>query len=130
MSKSGGPQEEVTIIEQICGWCAQAGVVTVDNTFGPDADVFRVDNKIFAMVHLDGDSFVTLKVVPEHGASLQAQYTRVRPGYYMNKHHWITIDLPADVPHDEIHELIDDSYRLVFASLPRKRQAELGGSYG
>ncbi len=61
----------------------------------------------------------------EEGEALRSQYDFVRPGYYMNKRHWIAVDLVDEIPMDEVAELVDESYRLVFESLPKKRQAEL-----
>lgn len=98
---------------------------TVDNTFGHDTNVYRIADKIFALVNVEGDNYITLKTLPGDGEALRAQYDFVRPGYYMNKRHWITIDLIPGIPLDEIEELIHESYRLVFEALPKKRQAEL-----
>lgn len=46
------------------------------------------------------------------------------PGYYMNKRHWITIDLeeatgPA-LPAGLVEELVEDSYSLIVESLPAR----------
>jgi len=98
---------------------------TCDNTFGPQTNVYRVGEKIFAMVHLGDGEFVTLKALPDDAAALRHQYEFVRPGYYMNKRHWITIDLVPEAPMDEVPELIAESYRLVFESLTKKHQAEI-----
>lgn len=114
-----------TQAERVCTWCLQKPSATVDNTFGHTVNVYRVAQKIFAMVDLEDGNYVTLKVLPAEGEALQAQYGFVRPGYYMNKRHWITIDLVPGVPMQELRELIDESYRLVFESLPRARRAEL-----
>ena len=57
--------------------------------------------------------------------ALRAQYECVREGYYMNKQHWITVDLVDVVPSAVMRELITDSYRIVFESLPKKTQAAL-----
>ena len=111
--------------DQICSWCREMPSATVDNTFGPETNVYRVADKIFALVNIEDDNYVTLKTLPEDGEALRAQYDFVRPGYYMNKRHWITIDLVPAVPMDEVRELISESYRLVFEALPKKRQAEL-----
>ncbi len=113
--------------DQACELCAALPFVTVDNAFGQDTNVYRVDSKIFALVNVEDEEYVTVKALPEDGEALRAQYEFVRPGYYMNKRHWITIDLVAEAPMDEVAELIDESYRIVFESLPKKRQAELGG---
>ena len=109
----------------VCAWCLEQPSVTVDNTFGPETNVYRVTNKMFALVNIDDGNFVTLKTHPEEGVALRSQYDFVREGYYMNKRHWITVDLVEVAPMDEVFELIEESYRLVFESLPKKRQAEL-----
>ncbi|MEN8238948.1 MAG: MmcQ/YjbR family DNA-binding protein [Actinomycetota bacterium] len=114
-----------TRIDRVGEWCAAQPSATVDNTFGLQTNVYRVADKMFALVNIEGDDFVTLKALPEDGEALRAQYDFVREGYYMNKRHWITVDLVDGVPMDEVKELIEESYRLVFESLPKKRQAEL-----
>lgn len=106
-------------IEQVCTWCVDMPAATVDNTFGEETNVYRVGNKIFAMVNIGGDEFVTLKTPPEDGVVLRAQYKAVRTGYYMNKRHWITIDLVSEVPMEEVRDLITESYQLVLGSLSK-----------
>lgn len=111
--------------DQIGGWCSQMPGVSLDHTFGPEVDVYRVDNKIFAMVNTDEPGYVTLKALPEEVLALLDQYDDIRPGYHMNKRHWITIDLSGDATVAEIPDLIVESHRLVVASLPKKRQVEI-----
>ncbi len=96
---------------------------TVDNPFGPQTNVYRVGEKIFALINVDGGHTITLKTLPEEGVALRSQYESVGPGYHMNKRHWITIELTE--PMAELDELIAESHRLVFESLPKKRQVEL-----
>ena len=98
---------------------------SLDHAFGPETDIYRVGDKIFAMVNTDDPGYVTLKAPPEEVQALLVQYDCTRPGYYMNKRHWITIDLTGDEPVAELPDLIADSYRLVFTSLSKKRQAEI-----
>lgn len=114
--------------DQIGGWCHQKPGASLDHTFGPEVDVYRVANKIFAMVNADEPGYVTLKALPEEVLALLDQYDCTRPGYYMNKRHWITIDLIGDEPVAEIPDLIADSYHLVFASLSKNRQAEISSA--
>lgn len=51
------------------------------------------------------------------------------PGYHMNKRHWNTLrfggDAPSTLSDAEIHDLIEDSYDLIVASLPRAHQERL-----
>lgn len=44
------------------------------------------------------------------------------PGYYMNKTHWNSIYLDADIPSSFVEELIEHSYQLVFHKLTKKAQ--------
>jgi predicted DNA-binding protein (MmcQ/YjbR family) len=42
-----------------------------------------------------------------------------------NRRFWISVNLDADVPADEIERLMGHSYELVCAGLTRKQKAEL-----
>ena len=46
----------------------------------------------------------------------------MRPGYHFNKTHWNTITVDDSIPIDELTELIDHSYQLVLAGLPRAKR--------
>ncbi len=116
---------KVIDVEQVLSWCSGQPSVTVDNTFGPQTDVYRVGNKIFAMVNVEHANMVTLKVLPEEGEALRAQHDFIRPGYYMNKRHWITVDLPAPASFEELSELIAESHRLVFHSLTKPARSRI-----
>ena len=105
--------------------CAAMQGATLDHTFGPETDIYRVGNKMFALVNTEDLGAATLKASPEEVQALLAQYDFVRPGYYMNKRHWVTIDLVDSVPVDELRELVAESYRLVLQSLPKKHQSEI-----
>lgn len=96
--------------------------------FGPDALVYKVRGKMFALVDQGEPSSVTLKCVPEDGELLVSQFAAIRPGYHMNKRHWLTIDLGGDVPEALLRDLAGDSYALVLRGLPRSVRAELEGS--
>ncbi len=110
---------------QIGRWCNQMPGASLDHTFGPGVDVYRVDSKIFAMVNTHEPGYLTLKALPEEALALLDQYDCTRPGCYMNKRHWITIDLIGDETVTEIPDLIAESHRLVFASLSKNRQAAI-----
>ena len=47
-------------------------------------------------------------------------------GYHLNKRHWNTIELDGSVPADELAELVDHSWELVVAKLPRRDRDSLG----
>jgi predicted DNA-binding protein (MmcQ/YjbR family) len=86
--------------------------------FGDQVDVFRIANKMFALVD---EASIRLKSTPEESEALRAQYDWVRPAYHMNKRHWIMIDLSTDLQ-EEIDELIIESYRIVVEGLPRYKR--------
>ncbi|MBG6191675.1 putative DNA-binding protein (MmcQ/YjbR family) [Arthrobacter sp. CAN_A212] len=109
----------------VCGHCAGLPGATLDHTFGEDSDVYRVGNKMFALVNTEGRGFATLKAPPEEVRALLEQHEFARPGYYMNKRHWVTLDLVEGVPVGEVLELVGESYRLVLEALPKKAQAEI-----
>jgi predicted DNA-binding protein (MmcQ/YjbR family) len=113
-------------IEQVCALCEEQPHATMDNVFGDQTNVYRVGGKMFALVNVDPGNMITLKVIPEDGQALQATYSFVTPGYYMDKRHWVSVDTTADVPREELSALIEDSYQLVRASLTKKLRDSLG----
>ncbi len=88
--------------------------------FGPETSVFKVAGKIFALSALDSRPLkVSLKAEPEIVTDLRASYEGIGPGYHLNKRHWITVTCDGSVPDQLVDELIEDSYDLIVASLPR-----------
>src|SRR3954449_7586832 len=60
--------------------------------FGPEWDVWKVRGKVFMLqADVTGEPIVTLKATPDDARSLQEAFPDVRPGYHMNKKHWITL---------------------------------------
>lgn len=100
-----------------------------DYPFGDGVAVFKVAGKMFALVPLDADpGNVSLKCDPDRAAWLRRQYPAITGGYHLNKRHWNTIELDGSVPDDELLDLIDHSYELVVARLPKKVRTALGSS--
>lgn len=94
-------------------------------------EVFRymVGGKMFLM---DGDNgkgtlILTLKLEPLHGELARSTYPCIMPGHYMNKVHWNSILREGDLPDDMLKSYLDESYKLVLSSLPKKLQKELLG---
>lgn len=82
--------------------------------------IFEVGEKWFGLVDIDSFEFCNLKCDPEKSLDLQSRYRGVKPGWHMNKKHWISVYFHSDVPDSVIRELVDHSYELVFSKLPRK----------
>ena len=94
--------------------------------FGPDALVFKVVGKMFALVSQKEETpRVTLKCSPADGEVLVSQYDSVQPGYYMNKKHWITISLDGEMPDQMITELAKGSYELIVNKLTKADKKKL-----
>ncbi len=94
--------------------------------FGPEALVFKVMGKMFALVSQTEEiRRVTLKCFPEDGALLVSQFQSVVPGYYMNKKHWVTVSLSGDLPEEMLKDLLSNSYKLVVSKLTKKEQESL-----
>ena len=113
--------------KQVAQWCQGMQGAVLDHPFGPETAVYKVEGKMFALVAIDeSPGRITLKALPEEGEALRAQYSFISGGYYMNKRHWITVDLVAEAPMDEIRELIAESHRLVACGLSKKKRVALG----
>ena len=69
---------------------------------------------------------VSLKCDPVIAEQLRDTYPAIRPGYHLNKRHWNTVDVDGSFPDRLVLDMIEDSYDLVVAGLPKKAQAELG----
>ena len=94
--------------------------------FGPEALVFKVMGKMFALVSQQEEPpRVTFKCAPADAEVLVNQYDSVTPGYYMNKKHWITISLIGEVSDDVLVDLANGSYELVVNKLTKANRKEL-----
>jgi predicted DNA-binding protein (MmcQ/YjbR family) len=95
----------------------------LENPFGPDWDVYKVQGKVFMLLtQVTGEHMVIVKSAPEDGKALQASHTHITPGYHMNKQHWITLTGGGDIDKALINELVFESYLLVVEKLPKARQ--------
>ncbi len=101
---------------------------TEETPFGPDALVYKVQGKMFALVGWNALPLrLSLKCAPAHALALRAEFTAVEPGYHLDKRHWITLTLDGSLPPPLLHALIDESYRLVVKKLPKFKQHDLLG---
>lgn len=104
---------------------SKAGAVE-DYPFGPDALVMKVRGKMFALLsERAGEPQVNLKCDPHEAAMLRDIFPAVLPGYHMNKKHWNTVLLDGSVPEGEVQRMIDVSWRLVVAGLPKRERDAL-----
>ena len=118
--------DAITSFESLTRYCLSKPGATLDYPFGPEVGVFRVAGKIFALSHPDQLPLkINLKSEPRLAELLREQYQAVVPGWHMNKRHWNTVSVGADLPDELVRDQIDRSYGLIVASLPKKVQASL-----
>ena len=67
---------------------------------------------------------MNLKCDPERALELRDRYESILPGYHMSKKHWNTLMLDGTLPSKLVRELIEHSFDLVVASLPKKVRAD------
>lgn len=114
-------------LKTVTSWLLAKKGATEETPFGPDALVYKVMGKMFALVAWEEDPLaISLKCEPGQALFLRDLYPAVRPGYHMNKTHWNTVTLDGTIPEDEVRGMIDDSYDLVVKSLTRALREELG----
>ena len=100
-----------------------------DFPFGPNASVFKVEGKLFAISLLRSAPLrVSLKCEPELAEQLRGSYPdAVTPGYHLNKRHWNTVLCSEGAVSDEmVRDMVEDSYDLIVAAMPRRVQQRLG----
>lgn len=103
-----------------------------DFPFGAETSVFKVKapvgdrpGKVFALGDLDAQPLtISLKCDPELAPALRAANPGITGGYHLNKRHWNTVDTSC-VEEWMVREMLEDSYDLVVAGLPKKLQTAL-----
>jgi predicted DNA-binding protein (MmcQ/YjbR family) len=100
--------------------------------FGPENSVFKVAGKIFAItpLHRSRPLRVSLKCEPGLAEQLRASHPAITPGYHLNKRHWNTIVLDGSLADGMIRDMIEDSYDLIVAALPKAKQRSLDWTGG
>ncbi|WP_240630200.1 MmcQ/YjbR family DNA-binding protein [Specibacter cremeus] len=107
-----------------------------DFPFGPETSVFKVVapvtggaarvGKVFAIAGLDTAPLsVALKCDPELAPQLRLANPGITPGYHLNKRHWNSVDCSL-VERSLVLDMLEDSWDLVVAGLPRTQREALG----
>ena len=113
-------------IETFRDFCLTLPHTTEDMPFGEDFLVFRIANRIFALMNLNRVPMsVSLKCAPDRAIELREQYPdKIIAGYHLNKKHWNTVLLEG-LPPALIKEMIQHSYDQVLAKVPKKEREAL-----
>lgn len=95
----------------------------LDYPFGPEAAVFKICNKMFALLgattwkNTKNVGRLNLKCLPDEAIGLRDIFEAVIPGYHMNKKHWNSVMLDGSIPKSEIERMMNQSYELVVKGL-------------
>ncbi|MCX4832663.1 MmcQ/YjbR family DNA-binding protein [Streptomyces sp. NBC_00006] len=115
--------------KELRAFCLSFNAAVEDFPFSPEISVFKVLGKMFALSFLDASPLtVNLKCAPEDAVRLRGEYEGlIVPGWHMNKRHWntVTVESPDELPDRLVRELIEDSYDLVVAGLPKAERLRL-----
>jgi predicted DNA-binding protein (MmcQ/YjbR family) len=109
---------------------AVARPISAPRAKSPNALIYYVCGKMFAILSVRGEEYLILKCDPGLAEMLRSRYAGVGHRSHLDKRFWIAVDLDADVPSKEIKRLVEHSYELVRAGLTRKQQAELAATAG
>lgn len=98
-------------------FCRSIPGASVDQPFEEDFESYvarhTLSRKWFALLMLhEGKYIVNLKCEPQEADLLRKLFEGVIPAYHMNKVHWNTVILESDVPDEEIHRMIMNSFEL------------------
>ncbi len=113
-------------LETFREYCLTKDFATEDMPFDETTLVFRIGGKIFALTDLERMPFrCNLKAEPERVVELCESYPEITPGYHMSKKHWVSVEPLNDFDRKLFFTLVDDSYDLVFKSLPKSIRESL-----
>lgn len=106
-------------IEEIRTYCLSKEKSSESFPFDDVTLVFKVANKMFALLSLDGELTISLKCDPELAIELREKYHAVQAAYHMNKKHWNSVKVKLINDRTLITKWIDHSYELALNSLPK-----------
>jgi predicted DNA-binding protein (MmcQ/YjbR family) len=112
-------------IESYRDYCLSKPGVTEGFPFDENTYVLKVLGKIFALTNIEKFIFINLKCDPMRAIELREGNPGIQPGYHMNKEHWNSVYTDGSVTDPQIIELIDHSYELILASLPKSKRKQL-----
>jgi predicted DNA-binding protein (MmcQ/YjbR family) len=116
-------------IDWVRAFCLSLPHATEDVQWEHDL-LFRIAGKMFCVANLEpglSPTKIAFKCTPEKFAEL-VELEGIIPAPYMARNHWVAILEMDALRQPELRELIQSSYQLVLAKLPKKTQAGLLGT--
>lgn len=80
--------------------------------------------RFYAVVGAARRPFINLKSDPQKSLLNQQIYPSIKPGYHMNKKHWISVYPGEEISEALLRDLINDSWNLVVDGLAKRDQKE------
>jgi predicted DNA-binding protein (MmcQ/YjbR family) len=113
-------------VEELRDYCLGLKGATEDFPFGEFNLVLKVQGKMFGLIPLDNpETQIVLKCDPERAIQLREEYEAITPAWHFNKKHWNSVRIDPSISRTLLCELINHSYELVVAGLPKKLREEL-----
>lgn len=109
---------------------AVAEPMTASRGITPLVQIYKIMGKMFAILSLRAEPFVILKCDPFRADLLRQTYNGIGHRSHLDPRTWISVDLDADVPVDEVRLLVAHSWDQVAATLTRKQRADLAALRG
>lgn len=93
-------------IEEAREYCLSLYNVTESFPFDDMNLVFKVENKMFALLSLDAEEIhLALKCDPAKAEELRERYHAVEPAWHFHKKYWNDVYLERDMKEDEIKKM-------------------------
>ena len=109
--------------EEIRKYCMAFPEASENLQWGDDL-CFKIRGKIFTIVNLDNPR-LCFKCAPETFAEL-IEREDIHPAPYVGRYKWVMLDRLDAVGHEELRELIRQSYEMVAAKAPGKTAKDSG----
>ncbi len=112
-------------VEELRDYCLSIKDATEELPFGDEYLVFKVFNKMFALIPLnDPELKLSVKCDPAQAVELRERYHSVEAAWHFNKKYWNSITLNGDMNDNTVKQWIRHSVEEVVKKLPKKTQAE------
>lgn len=96
-----------------------------DFPFDEVTEVVKVMGRIFLLVNEEEPLEISLKCDPFRSVELRSIFGFIRPGYHLNKKHWITVTVDGKMEKGFYFELIDHSYEMVVKKMTKAERMSL-----
>lgn len=111
-------------IEELRQYCLHKKATTESFPFDEDSLVFKVMDKMYALISLESPDKISLKCDPQYAVELRERYAGIEEAYHFNKKYWNQVYTNRDVADKLIKELIDHSYAEVLNKFTRRIRLE------